>query len=116
MRRLIGRGIGRDTRAAAWRGCDAMHVDRLAHVHPSARLAPGVVVLVPRYGIEGIVYVCKAGERSAFEYDQKKDVLRAPGCTLKTFDKVTVQISVDSSRPHRPKLDLAIVEPKLPKA
>ena len=76
----------------------------------------GVVVLVPRYGIEGIVYVCKAGERSPFEYDQEKDVLRAPGCALKTFDKVTVQISVDASRPHRPKLDLAIVEPKLPKA
>ena len=75
----------------------------------------GVVVLVPRYGIEGIVYVCKAGERNPFEYDEKKDLLRAPGCMLKTFDKVSVRISVDASRPHRPKLELAIVDPVLPK-
>ena len=46
--------------------------------------------------------------------DAKKDVLRAPGCVLRTFDKVRVKISVDSSRPHRPKLDLAIVEPVMP--
>ena len=76
----------------------------------------GVVVLVPRYGIEGIVYICGPGEASPFEYDGKKDVLRAPSCVLKTFDKVRVKISVDSSRPHRPKLELAIVEPSLPKA
>ena len=55
------------------------------------------------------------GKRSPFEYDPKKDVLAAPGCVLRTFDKVRVQIRVDSSRPHRPKLDLAIVEPVLPK-
>ena len=36
----------------------------------------GVVVLVPRYGIEGIVYVAERGKRSAFEYDAKLDVLR----------------------------------------
>ena len=75
----------------------------------------GVVVLVPRYGIEGIVYVSERGKRSPFEYDAKKDTLSAPGCVLKTFDKVRVKISVDSSRPHRPKLDLAIVEPVMPK-
>ena len=50
-----------------------------------------------------------------FEYDAKKDVLRAPGCVLRTFDKVKVQILVDSSRAHRPKLQLSIVEPKMPK-
>ena len=48
----------------------------------------GVVVLVPRYGIEGIVYVAARGERSAFAYDAKTDALIAPGCTLRTFDKV----------------------------
>ena len=76
----------------------------------------GVVVLVPRYGIEGIVYVCKRGERSPFEYDAKKDILRAPGCVLRSFDKVRVRISVDTSRAHRHKLELAIVEPPMPKA
>ena len=75
----------------------------------------GVVVLVPRYGIEGIVYVCAAGARNPFEYDAKLDQLRAPGCVLRTFDQVKVRIAVDSSRPHRPKLEIAIVEPVLPK-
>ena len=31
----------------------------------------GVVVLVPRYGIEGIVYVAERGDSSIFEYDSK---------------------------------------------
>ena len=75
----------------------------------------GVVVLVPRYGIEGIVYVCASGAPNPFEYDAKLDVLRHRTCTLKTFDKVKVRISVDQSRPHRPRLELAIVEPALPK-
>ena len=75
----------------------------------------GVVVLVPRYGIEGIVYVCEAGQQSSFTYDPKLDVLQAPGCTLRTFDKVEVRISVDVSKPHRPKLDLAIIKPTLPR-
>ena len=32
------------------------------------------------------------------------------------FDKVRVAISVDQSRAHRPKLQLAIIEPALPRA
>jgi len=76
----------------------------------------GVVVLVPRYGIEGIVYAAARGERNPFTYDSKTDALIAPGCTLRTFDKVRVKISVDTSRAHRPKLLLDILEPKLPKA
>ena len=75
----------------------------------------GVVVLVPRYGIEGIVYVAERGARNPFTYEAKTDTLQAPGCVLRTFDKVQVAISVDASRPHRPKLHLAIIEPMLPK-
>ena len=72
---------------------------------------------MPRYGIEGIVYACKNGERNPFEYDAKRDILTAPsnGTKLKTFDKVKVKISVDTSKAHRPKLELAIIEPVMPK-
>ena len=73
-----------------------------------------VVVLVPRYGIEGIVYTCKSGERNPFSYDAKRDVLSAPGCVLRTFDKCRVKISVNAERAHRPKLMLEIVEPRMP--
>ena len=58
----------------------------------------GVVVLVPRYGIEGVVYVCGRDEKSPFSYDEKLDRLVAPGVTLSTFDKVRVKIAVDASR------------------
>jgi len=74
----------------------------------------GVVVLVPRYGVESIVYVCDSGEANPFTFDEKNETLRAPGCVLRTFDKVRVAISVDSTKPHRPKLELAIVRPLLP--
>ena len=59
--------------------------------------------------------MCEAGQQSSFTYDPKLDVLQAPGCTLRTFDKVEVRISVDVSKPHRPKLDLAIIKPTLPR-
>ena len=75
----------------------------------------GVVVLVPRYGIEGIVYVCERGARNPFAFDEKAEALTAPGCSLRVFDKVTVLIKVDAAKAHRPKLSLEIVEPALPK-
>ena len=74
----------------------------------------GVVVLVPRYGIEGIVYVSEPGAPSPFAFDAAEEALRAPGCVLRTFDKVRVRISVDQSKAHRPKLKLSITEPVLP--
>lgn len=74
----------------------------------------GVVVLVPRYGIEGIVFVADKANGGAFTFDEKQEALVAPSCTLKTFDKIRVSIKVDSSKPHRPKLALAIVQPVLP--
>ena len=58
----------------------------------------GVVVLVPRYGIEGIVYVCERGARNPFAFDEKAEALTAPGCSLRVFDKVTVLIKVDAAR------------------
>jgi len=76
----------------------------------------GIVVLVPRYGIEGIVYTSERDKPNPFSFDKKLDTLSAPGLTLRTFDKLRVRVSVDSSKPHRPKLNLAVVEPKLPTA
>ena len=48
----------------------------------------GVVVLVPRYGVEAVIFVCGSQERNPFEYDETHETLRAPGCKLSTFDKV----------------------------
>ena len=76
----------------------------------------GVVVLVPRYGIEGIVYVCESGAKNPFVFDEAEETLRSPSCTLRTFDKVRVRISVDATKAHRPKLKLRITKPVLPTA
>eukprot|EP00964_Phaeocystis_antarctica_P117943 scaffold81783_cov74-Phaeocystis_antarctica.AAC.1 len=45
-----------------------------------------------------------------------EETLTHPGCTLRTFDKVRVRISVDATKAHRPKLKLRITEPVLPTA
>eukprot|EP00967_Tisochrysis_lutea_P082414 scaffold114103_cov29-Tisochrysis_lutea.AAC.6 len=74
----------------------------------------GVVVLVPRYGIEGSIFVGSKHGRSVFEYDDKHELLRAPGCTLAAFDKVRVHIHVNRDKPHKPQLELNIVRPRLP--
>mmetsp|Transcript_15462 Transcript_15462/g.48742 ORF Transcript_15462/g.48742 Transcript_15462/m.48742 type:complete len:277 (+) Transcript_15462:1146-1976(+) len=74
----------------------------------------GVVVLVPRYGIEGVIFVCGAGERNPFAFDEAAETLHAPGCSLSTFDKVRVRIHVNTEKAHKPKLELSIVEPQLP--
>ena len=68
-----------------------------------------MVVLVPRYGIEGIVYTCKSGEHNPFTYDAKRDVLAAPGCVLRTFDRVRVRIS--SARRERARAEAAADAP-----
>lgn len=74
----------------------------------------GVVVIVPRYGIEGIIFLSQKGERNPFMFDEKNETLRAPGCSLSTFDKVRVRIQVNNKKAHKPKLELTIVEPRVP--
>ena len=104
-----------------------------------------MIVLVPRFGIEGIVQIeskVDEGPRR-FSYDERRETLTSltdPACVLRTFDKVRarlrkaslsrpsshlphlpiwqvrVRIWVDAKRAHRPLLQLAITEPKMPEA
>ncbi|KAG1223994.1 hypothetical protein G6F35_004307 [Rhizopus arrhizus] len=54
-------------------------------------LKNGIIVLVPKYGLESIVYTAKeAGGPSPFEYDDEAKSLVAGNVTLKTFDTLNL--------------------------
>ena len=76
----------------------------------------GAVVLVPRFGIEGPVYVAPKG---AAEEDIEKDYrfdekgmalvhLRDPERSLRVFDEVKVKIEVVETGPHRKALSMSL--------
>jgi hypothetical protein len=46
-------------------------------------------------------------------YDEETCSLRTPFGTLRVFQKVRVAISVDVSKPHRPRLVVDITEPQV---
>lgn len=76
-------------------------------------LKNGIIVLVPKYGLESIVYTAKeAGGPSPFEYDDEAKSLVAGNVTLKTFDTVKVEISVEGDEQGmRQKMNMRLVEP-----
>eukprot|EP00736_Rhodelphis_marinus_P013737 Rmarinus@m.21213 len=55
----------------------------------------GVIVFVPRYGIEASVYLCEKGEKGV--YDPKAQTLAIKGMNLKVFQQVRVRIEVQDS-------------------
>ncbi|KAI9018441.1 hypothetical protein DFJ74DRAFT_699635 [Hyaloraphidium curvatum] len=74
----------------------------------------GFVVLVPRFGIEGIVHVSRAaGEPSTLVYDEDEQVLRQDEVIIRVFSKVVVQITVEEmgQQSSRSKLVLKLLNP-----
>jgi exosome complex exonuclease DIS3/RRP44 len=76
-------------------------------------LKNGFIILVPKYGIETIVYTSKeAGGPSPFTYDDEAKSLVAGDITLKTFDTVKVEITVEGDEHGmRQKMNMKLVEP-----
>jgi exosome complex exonuclease DIS3/RRP44 len=73
-------------------------------------LKNGIIVLVPKYGIETIVYT--TGGSSPFVYDDEAKSLVAGDVVLKTFDKVKVEITVEGDIDGlRQKMNMKLVEP-----
>jgi len=71
-----------------------------------------LVVFVPKYGIEGVVWLAKKEEKGAFVLNtEKQQVLAADGSKSYTiFDKVWVKISVEELPPQGRKLVLLLVD------
>ncbi|KAF7726252.1 exosome catalytic subunit dis3 [Apophysomyces ossiformis] len=76
-------------------------------------LKNGFVVLVPRYGIEGIIYTSpKVGAASPFIFKEESNCLEANGVVIKMFDTVKAEVSVEGDEEGmRQKMRMRLVEP-----
>lgn len=64
-------------------------------------------VLVPRFGIESQIRLDEA--HPDLVYSDELMTLTAGGHTYRMFDWLQLEISIDSSKPHRPALKLDII-------
>jgi len=77
----------------------------------------GFTVLVPRFGIEGVVIVASSSlvnnEQVTWQYD--KNVIKSSDGkhTIKIFDRVTVQLYLDESLRHSAKLVYLCINPPI---
>lgn len=72
-------------------------------------LKNSISVLVPKYGLESIVYISEP-----FEYNEEHNSLVAGDIVLKTFDKVKVEMSVEGdAEGMRQKMNMKLIEPKV---
>ncbi|CEP19826.1 hypothetical protein [Parasitella parasitica] len=76
-------------------------------------LKNGFIVLVPKYGIETIVYTSSSADGpSPFNYDEEAKSLVAGDVILKTFDSVKVEITVEGDADGmRQKMNMRLVDP-----
>jgi len=76
--------------------------------------ANGFSVLVPRYGIEGKVNLATAGA-NIWDYDIEKKMIYSKdrSLTVRIFDEVKVQITLDESQTQAPKLIFLCYDPPI---
>ncbi|KAK2185620.1 hypothetical protein NP493_229g01009 [Ridgeia piscesae] len=70
-----------------------------------------IQILIPKFGLEGTVYLVEQKGASLFTYNEEENTQTADGVTLSVFDPVTVQISIDRSNIQHQKLRLQLVRP-----
>jgi len=71
----------------------------------------GFQVLIPRYGLEGKVYLCSGVNSSElWTYNEKEQSISNQGVVYRIFDKVLLSVSLDTSRAHSRKVILRICE------
>ncbi|KAL0882243.1 hypothetical protein ABMA27_000778 [Loxostege sticticalis] len=67
-------------------------------------------VLIPKYGLEGPLYL----PSDKFTYNEEEHFQICNGVVLKTFDELTVRLSLDSTNLQHRKLVFQLVEPHIP--
>lgn len=72
--------------------------------------------MVPKYGIEGFVYVRDQNVEVPFEFDADKQELIFGEVKLRMFSRVKVQISIDDSSISglRQRLSMCLLSPFVP--
>eukprot|EP01027_Heterolobosea_sp_BB2_P014247 GEZU01020488.1.p1 GENE.GEZU01020488.1~~GEZU01020488.1.p1 ORF type:complete len:241 (-),score=96.54 GEZU01020488.1:165-806(-) len=79
-------------------------------------MANSVSLFIPRYGIETIVYVCEKGDsngKNPFTFNDDDQSLSNNDIKLRVFDRVRVQIYVETNKNYRQRLVVNVIEPKL---
>lgn len=73
-------------------------------------------VLIPKFGLEGTLYLNKKGEENPvnFTYDEMEHTQTCGSIVFRSFDRVTVQLSLDRSNVQREKLVFKLVKPEIP--
>ncbi|XP_015122485.1 exosome complex exonuclease RRP44 isoform X2 [Diachasma alloeum] len=73
-------------------------------------------ILIPKYGLEGILYLNKKGQVSTvnFVYNDEEHTQTCGDVVLKSFDPVEVQLSLDRSNVQHEKLVFKLVKPEIP--
>ncbi|XP_069658672.1 exosome complex exonuclease RRP44 isoform X2 [Haliaeetus albicilla] len=73
-----------------------------------------VVVLIPKYGLEGTVFFEEKGKPTPrLDYNNEVPSLTVEDTTLHVFDKVKVNIMLDASNIQHQKIRMVLVEPKI---
>ena len=70
-------------------------------------------ILIPKFGLEGTLYLSKKGESApvTFKYDEAEHTQTCGNVVFRSFDHVTVQLSLDRSNVQREKLVFKLVKP-----
>jgi len=76
----------------------------------------GFVVLVPRYGVEGIVTTAEPGKPAFFKHNIANNTLEneATKTTIRIFDTVIIQIKVENSNTQKQQVKFHLVKPIIP--
>ncbi|XP_026737585.1 exosome complex exonuclease RRP44 [Trichoplusia ni] len=67
-------------------------------------------VLIPKYGLEGPLYL----PSDKFNYNEEEHTQTCDDVVLKTFDELTVRLSLDSTNLQHRKLAIQLVKPHIP--
>lgn len=72
-------------------------------------------ILIPKFGLEGTLYLNKKGEPGpvTFKYDETEHTQTCGNVVFRSFDHVTVQLSLDRSNVQREKLVFKLVKPEV---
>lgn len=73
-------------------------------------------ILIPKYGLEGTLYLSKKGEKSIvnFIHNEEEHTQTYNDIVFRSFDPVVVQLSLDRSNVQHEKLVFKLVKPEIP--
>lgn len=70
-------------------------------------------VLIPKYGLEGTVYLNKTESPVTFTYNREDHSQSYRNIIFRTFDLIVVQLSLDRSNVQHEKLIFKLVKPEV---